>query len=146
DGADNSGSASANANSMAVATAGVAEPLVLMVDHHDSFVHMLGACFRAAGTQVRTVRPEALEQALAGLAPSLVVLSPGPGRPADFALSRTLELCLQRDLPVFGVCLGLQGIVEYFGGTLRTLATPMHGKSSLLMQAEGPLFAGLQTP
>src|SRR5690606_9849865 len=53
---------------------------------------------------------------------------------------------IERKLPVFGVCLGLQGIVEYFGGALTQLPRPMHGKASQLAVAEGFLFAGLQQP
>jgi anthranilate synthase len=59
-----------------------------------------------------------------------VVLSPGPGRPDDFAMRETLDLLLQRAIPIFGVCLGLQGIVEYFAGALAVLDVPMHGKPS----------------
>ena len=78
-----------------------------------------------------------------GLAPDLVVLSPGPGRPNDFALGETLALLLERGLPVFGVCLGLQGIVEYFGGTLEILEVPMHGKPSVVRALPGRLLRGL---
>ena len=117
-----------------------------MVDHQDSFVHTLSGYFQATGARVQTVRPRHVRTALERLRPDLVVLSPGPGRPSDFALSATLELCLERRVPVFGVCLGLQGIVEYFGGSLATLAYPMHGKSSVLQQAQGTLFAGITLP
>ena len=57
-----------------------------------------------------------------------------------------LALCLARQLPVFGVCLGLQGIVEYFGGSLATLAMPVHGKSSQIIKAAGAMFAGIELP
>ena len=77
------------------------------------------------------------------LAPDLVVLSPGPGRPADFALAATIAAALERGLPIFGVCLGLQGLVEHFGGRLAQLATPMHGKPSRVRRLGGQLFAGL---
>ena len=73
----------------------------------------------------------------------LVVLSPGPGRPSDFAMAETLDLLVQRQLPVFGVCLGLQGIVEYFGGSLGVLDVPVHGKPSLIHVLGGRLFCGL---
>ena len=56
------------------------------------------------------------------------MLSPGPGKPADFDLSRTIELMLGRKVPLFGVCLGLQGMVEHFGGSLGVLSYPQHGK------------------
>jgi anthranilate synthase len=74
---------------------------------------------------------------------NLIVLSPGPGRPADFAMAETLDLAVQRHLPVFGVCLGLQGIVEYFGGSLAVLDPPMHGKPSLVHVRGGQLLGGL---
>lgn len=119
-------------------------PRVLLVDHEDSFVHTLGGYFRAAGAELRTLRPELARAALReGGGADLVVLSPGPGRPADFAMSETLDLILRRGLPGFGVCLGLQGMVEHFGGTLDTLARPMHGKSSIVRNLGGRLLAGL---
>ena len=76
----------------------------------------------------------------------LVVLSPGPGKPSDFNLHDTLALSLDAGIPVFGVCLGLQGIVKYFSGELDTLDYPMHGKSSSIEQAEGSLFNDIPLP
>ena len=58
-------------------------------------------------------------------------------------MSKTLALCNERNIPVFGVCLGLQGIAEYCGGRLGTLAAPMHGKPSTITHRGGPLFEGL---
>ena len=60
------------------------------------------------------------------------MLSPGPGNPRDFDLSGTIASCKSLGLPVFGVCLGLQGIVEHFGGSLGVLDYPMHGKPSVV--------------
>ena len=106
---------------------------VLLVDHEDSFVHTLALYIRATGAEVTTLRHDfARAELRAGRRPDLVVLSPGPGRPDDFAMRETLDLLLGRNIPVFGVCLGLQGIVEYFGGSLAVLDTPMHGKPSLV--------------
>src|SRR5690606_26439289 len=76
---------------------------VLMVDHQDSFVHTLSSYFQETGATVRTVRPDGVEAVLECDAPALVVLSPGPGRPANFQVHRTLQLCIERKLPVFGV-------------------------------------------
>ncbi|PHK93232.1 anthranilate synthase component I [Pseudoroseomonas rhizosphaerae] len=119
-------------------------PRVLLVDHEDSFVHTLAGYLRAAGAEVRTLRPEL---ARAGLRENnnldLVVLSPGPGRPSDFAMSETLDLVIRRGLPAFGVCLGLQGVVEYFGGALDVLARPVHGKPSLVRNLGGRLLGHL---
>ncbi|WP_404382381.1 anthranilate synthase component I [Caenispirillum salinarum] len=117
---------------------------VLLVDHEDSFVHTLAGYLRAAGAEAVTHRAGFDPALLDDIAPDLVVLSPGPGRPADFDVSGTLSAALARGLPVFGVCLGLQGIVEHFGGTLGQLPTPVHGKpSTVRLKAGDPLFAGL---
>ena len=117
---------------------------VLLVDHEDSFVHTLASYFRAAGATVRTLRPElAREELRAGAAADLVLLSPGPGRPSDFRMSETLDLVVRRNLPAFGVCLGLQGMVEHFGGTLDVLAQPMHGKPSVIRNLGGRLLEGM---
>jgi anthranilate synthase len=118
---------------------------VLLVDHQDSFVHMLGDYFRQCGAEVVTYRAGFPASLLAELKPDLVVLSPGPGRPKDFDLDRTLRLSLEQQLPIFGVCLGLQGIAEYFGGTLGQLEIPMHGKASTvrLTGDGGMVLAGL---
>jgi len=117
---------------------------VLLFDHEDSFVHTLANYIRTTGAEVVTMRPELGRSELRhGADPDLVVLSPGPGRPANFKMTETIELLVQRRLPVFGVCLGLQGIVEYFGGTLDVLDVPMHGKPSLVRLLGGRLLAAL---
>src|SRR6266851_2261885 len=117
---------------------------VLLIDHEDSFVHTLANYIRTTGAEVVTMRPDLGRTELRqGAAPDLVVLSPGPGRPADFAMAETLDLLVERRLPVFGVCLGLQGIVEYFGGDLDVLDIPVHGKPSLVRVLGGRLLRGL---
>src|SRR5262249_39317141 len=85
----------------------------------------------------------AREQLREGLRPDLVVLSPGPGWPEDFVIGDTLALLIEKKVPVFGVCLGLQGIVEYFGGSLGVLEGPMHGKPSVVHSGTGGLLRGL---
>lgn len=116
---------------------------VLMVDHQDSFVHTLASYLRESGAEVRTVRPHAVAAQLhSSESPHLVVLSPGPGRPEDHRLHETLRLCEAAGVAVFGVCLGLQGMVEYCGGRLSTLPFPMHGKASTLSYYHGALFDG----
>ncbi len=115
----------------------------LLVDHNDSFVHTLANYLRQTGAQVTTLRSGFDESVFDELAPNLVVLSPGPGSPSEFQLSRTIQFALDRKLPVFGVCLGLQGLVEHFGGTLGVLNYPMHGKPSEIITEPSPLFDGL---
>jgi len=117
---------------------------VLLIDHEDSFVHTLANYIRTTGAEVVTMRPELARSELRrGAEPDLVVLSPGPGRPADFEMAETIGLLVERRLPVFGVCLGLQGIVEYFGGSLDVLDLPMHGKPSLVQVLGGRMLSGL---
>ena len=122
---------------------------IIMVDHEDSFVHTLAGYFRETGAEVDTYRSGFPLTRLDVDRPELVLLSPGPGRPADFSMGDTIAAAIAREIPIFGVCLGLQGIVEHFGGTLGTLSTPVHGKPSRIRVrsqtsgTSGRLFEGL---
>jgi anthranilate synthase len=116
---------------------------VLLVDHEDSFVHTLANYFRQTGATVSTLRRDIALARIADERPDLVVLSPGPGTPSDFALAETIARAIQLGLPLFGVCLGLQGIGEYFGGKLSVLDYPMHGKPSRINVLGGRSFEGL---
>ena len=116
---------------------------ILLVDHQDSFVHTLANYLRQTGAEVFTLRAGFPHEEFETLKPNLVVLSPGPGQPSDFDISGTLSALLEHKLPVFGVCLGLQGIVEYFGGELSVLSYPMHGKASRVRVLGGDIFGGL---
>jgi anthranilate synthase len=116
---------------------------VLLVDHQDSFVHTLGDYFRQQGAEVTTLRSGFAPALLDSYAPDLVVMSPGPGRPADFGCAALLDEIYARHLPVFGVCLGLQAMVEHAGGALSLLPEPAHGKPGLVRVSGGALLAGL---
>lgn len=117
---------------------------ILLVDHEDSFVHTLANYFRQTGATVTTVRSPVAEETLDSVAPDLIVLSPGPGTPKDFDCKATIKKARARNLPVFGVCLGLQALAEAYGGDLRQLAIPMHGKPSRIRVLEpGVVFSGL---
>jgi anthranilate synthase len=116
---------------------------VLLVDHQDSFVHTLGDYFRQQGAEVTTLRFGFSPSLLDSYAPDLVVLSPGPGRPADFDCAALLDEVYARRLPAFGVCLGLQAMVEHAGGALSLLPEPAHGKPGLVRVSGGALLCGL---
>ncbi|CAJ1931139.1 unnamed protein product [Cylindrotheca closterium] len=127
---------------------------IVLIDHEDSFVHTLGNYLRQTGAQVSTLRsgPSALAAIETmiekGNKPDMVVLSPGPGNPSDFALSASIDCLIKNKIPGFGVCLGLQGMVEHFGGTLGVLGYPMHGKPSEIALTregvkDGSIFTGL---
>jgi anthranilate synthase len=124
---------------------GTAVRRVLLVDHLDSFVHTLANYLRQTGAEVTTLRAGFDPADLAGFGADLVVLSPGPGRPADFAMAALIDAALDADLAVFGVCLGLQGLAERFGAELGTLDSPMHGKPSevLVIGDGGAVLGGL---
>ncbi|TIM50557.1 anthranilate synthase [Mesorhizobium sp.] len=117
---------------------------ILLVDHEDSFVHTLANYFRQTGANVSTVRTPVPDEVFDRLKPNLVVLSPGPGTPKDFDCAATIKRARARDLPIFGVCLGLQALAEAYGGELRQLHVPMHGKPSRIRVSKpGIIFSGL---
>jgi len=117
---------------------------ILLIDHEDSFVHTLANYFRQTGASVTTVRSPVSGEVIGAHAPDLVVLSPGPGMPSDFDCKGTIAKLRERNLPMFGVCLGLQALTEAYGGQLRQLAVPMHGKPSRIKVLKpGKVFSGL---
>ena len=126
------------------ATAG--DRRALLVDFRDSFVHTLANYFRCSGATVSTWRSGGFDPAeLTDVDGDLVLLSPGPGRPAEFGMTGVIDAALAGDKAVFGVCLGLQGLVEHFGGQLGQLDYPMHGKTSpVRVEGDGgAIFDGL---
>jgi anthranilate synthase len=104
-------------------------PRVLLVDLQDSFVHTLAGYLREHGAEVTTLRAGFDDAMLDALAPDLVVLSPGPGRPSDFGCEQLLQALDERQLAAFGVCLGMQAMIEHAGGSLALLPVPAHGKA-----------------
>ena len=117
---------------------------VLLIDHQDSFVHTLANYVRQTGATVSTIRFDKALQYIETNQYDLVLLSPGPGKPSDFKLAETIKALIDKGIPIFGVCLGLQGLVEYFGGKLDVLNYPMHGKpSTMTVLKNDGLFAGL---
>ncbi len=116
---------------------------VLLVDHQDSFVHTLAGYFRELGARVTTLRAGFDPAVLDTIRPALVVLSPGPGRPSDFGCDRLLDELDARGIAAFGVCLGLQAMVEHAGGGLAVLDVPAHGKPGRIRVTGGDLLAGL---
>ena len=116
---------------------------VLLIDHDDSFVHMLADYFRQVGATVTVVRHVHALDMLKQQDWDLLVLSPGPGRPEDFGIAKTIAAALDKKLPIFGVCLGVQAIGEYFGGHLGQLGQPAHGRPSAIQVRGGRLMQNL---
>lgn len=105
---------------------------LLLVDNDDCFIHTLANYARQTGASVSTYRSSVALEAIDSGKPDIVLISPGPARPSDFGVPNLVQELSKRGIPIFGVCLGLQGIVEAFGGTLDVLEYPMHGKGSLV--------------
>ncbi|MDE1933273.1 anthranilate synthase component I [Bradyrhizobium sp.] len=116
---------------------------VLLIDHDDSFVHMLADYFRQVGAGVTVVRYVHAQKMLDSGNYDLLVLSPGPGRPENFGIAATIDAALGKKLPIFGVCLGVQAIGEYFGGRLGQLRQPAHGRPSRVQVRGGRLMRNL---
>jgi len=117
---------------------------ILMIDHEDSFVHTLGNYVKALGYDVTTFRGDEARRKLKEENFDLLLLSPGPGTPSEFKLNESIDIALSKNIPVFGVCLGLQGIVEYFGGSLDYLANPRHGKKMKVKKNEKAPWSSLK--
>ena len=117
---------------------------VLMVDNYDSFTYNLVHLLEELGAEVVTVRNDAItpDEAVA-LAPDRLVVSPGPGRPADAGVSVELIRRLGPTTRTLGVCLGHQAIVEAFGGEVGQAKALLHGKSSVVTHDGAGVFAGL---
>ncbi len=116
---------------------------LLLVDNEDCFIHTLANYARQAGASIVTYRWGFPLHLLDEVKPDLLLVSPGPARPADFGVPDLVREAARRGLPVFGVCLGLQGIVEAFGGDLDVLDYPMHGKPSYIRHHNEGVFEGL---
>ena len=121
--------------------------MLLMIDNYDSFTYNLVHLFEELGAEVRVFRNDAItvEEAEA-LAPAQLVISPGPGRPADAGISVELIRRLGPRVPTLGVCLGHQAIVEAFGGEIGQARALLHGKSSPVAHDGKGVFRGLADP
>jgi anthranilate synthase len=116
---------------------------MLLVDNDDCFIHTLANYARQTGAEVTTYRAGFPLKLIDELSPDLILISPGPGRPSDFGVPGVVRYAADHGIPVFGVCLGLQGVVEAFGGELGVLDYPMHGKPSIVRHANRGVFEGL---
>jgi anthranilate synthase len=116
---------------------------LLLIDNDDCFIHTLSNYARQTGAEVVTYRAGIPPELITKIEPNLILISPGPGRPADFGVPDIVRFAAKAGIPVFGVCLGLQGIVEAFGGELGVLDYPMHGKPSIVVHHNKGVFEGL---
>ena len=120
---------------------------ILMIDNFDSFTYNLVQGFRTHGAEVIVFRNNAItiEEAQT-LRPTHLVISPGPGRPKDAGVSLPLIQEFASKIPILGVCLGHQCIVEAFGGKLVYAQQLMHGKTSIIQHDQITIFTNLDNP
>jgi anthranilate synthase/aminodeoxychorismate synthase-like glutamine amidotransferase len=123
---------------------------VLFIDNFDSFTYNLVDDFGKRQCQTRVYRAdtsiEDLQAVAAEFDPDLLVISPGPGNPDTAGVSLAAVDAFQDRLPIFGVCLGHQVIVQYFGGVIGHAPEPMHGKPSRITHNEQGIFQGIENP
>jgi anthranilate synthase/aminodeoxychorismate synthase-like glutamine amidotransferase len=119
-------------------------PKILLIDNYDSFTYNLVQAFLVLGALVDVHRNDAItvEEALA-LDHSHLVISPGPGTPHDAGVSMRMIRAFTGRIPIFGVCLGHQSLVEVFGGKVVRAARLMHGKVSPVLHDGKGLYAGM---
>lgn len=119
--------------------------MIILVDNYDSFSYNLYQLVGEVNPDIRVVRNDALSVAdIAAARPEALILSPGPGRPADAGICEEAVRTLSGTMPILGVCLGHQAICEAFGGVVGYAKRLMHGKSSMAaLDASCSLFDGL---
>ncbi len=121
--------------------------MILMLDNYDSFTFNLVQYLQELGAEVRVERNDALSVAqIEALAPSKIVISPGPCTPNEAGVSLDVLRELAPKIPIFGVCLGYQAMGQVFGGKVVRAGKIMHGKTSPIYHQGKGVFAGLPTP
>ncbi len=120
---------------------------MLLIDNYDSFTYNLLQAFAAQGADVMVYRNDAITTAAAlALAPTHLVISPGPGRPEDAGVSLAMIAAFADHVPVLGVCLGHQCLVHHFGGAIVRAERLMHGKTSMVDHDGKSIYADLPRP
>ena len=119
--------------------------MILLIDNYDSFSYNLYQMIGGIQPDIRVVRNDEIRvPAIINMAPSHILLSPGPGRPADSGICKEVVRVFGKSTPILGVCLGHQAICEAYGGVVGYAKTLMHGKPSRITpEGDCPLFAGL---
>ena len=119
--------------------------MILLIDNYDSFSYNLYQYVGIINPDIRVIKNDELSMTeIIALKPDHIIVSPGPGRPADAGICEEVIDYFKDKTPILGVCLGHQAICEVFGGTVTYASTLMHGKSSNVHIANGsPIFRGL---
>jgi anthranilate synthase/aminodeoxychorismate synthase-like glutamine amidotransferase len=120
---------------------------ILMIDNYDSFTFNLVQCFGTLGSKIKVFRNDKISLSdIEEIKPSRIVISPGPGRPDDAGISKSLIKHFYKEIPILGVCLGHQCIGEVFGAEIINSGIVVHGKTSLIYHDNKTIFKGLTNP
>jgi len=121
--------------------------MILVIDNYDSFTYNLVQYLGELGAELKVFRNNKITlDEIERLKPEKIIISPGPGYPADAGISESLIKNFAERIPILGVCLGHQAIGEVFGGRIRRAAKLMHGKTSLIYHKNEGIFKGLKNP
>src|SRR5436309_8611278 len=121
--------------------------MILVLDNYDSFVFNLVQYLGELGAEPGVYRNDQITiEDVGQLSPEAIVISPGPGRPADAGISIPLIRAMAGKVPILGVCLGHQAIGEAFGGRVSRAGAPVHGKTSQIQHDGKTIFEGLASP
>ncbi|MEX1054963.1 MAG: aminodeoxychorismate/anthranilate synthase component II [Rhodothermales bacterium] len=121
--------------------------MILVIDNYDSFTYNLVHLVGGHTDDLRVVRNDAVEvEEIRRLAPSAILISPGPGRPAEAGITEDVIRALGEEIPILGVCLGHQAIGEVYGGRVGYAPTLMHGKTSEVQHDGRGIFRDVATP
>lgn len=121
--------------------------MILIIDNYDSFVHNLGRYFRQLGCETQIVRNDAISvDEIAELRPQAIIVSPGPCSPNEAGISLDVVKRFADSLPILGICLGHQTIVQALGGTISVSHQPMHGRQSSVKHFGSAMFQGIPSP
>lgn len=121
--------------------------MLLLLDNYDSFTYNLYDYFHQCGVEVEVIRNDEIEISTIAEKYMGIILSPGPGKPKDAGKMMEIIEMYHNRLPIFGVCLGMQALGEYFGAKLKRASFPMHGKvSTLAYETNHPMFSDINLP
>jgi anthranilate synthase/aminodeoxychorismate synthase-like glutamine amidotransferase len=121
--------------------------MIVIIDNHDSFTYNLVHYLEQFDSNIAVFQNGQISAAeVEKMSPDLIVLSPGPGRPVQSGATKDILFSLSGEVPILGVCLGHQTIIEHFGGRIIKGKQPMHGKVSLMDHDGKGIFAGIASP
>lgn len=121
--------------------------MILVIDNYDSFVHNLARYVREAGHETLIIRNDEMSASeCVAMSADAIILSPGPGRPSNALLCSELLDVIDPNIPMLGVCLGHQCLVEFYGGRTKRAKHPLHGEASEILHEGRGIFQGISSP